>query len=382
MAEQCVPSLCFNGHQVCAAIVFEAGVIACLEYLEAVPWQEDEEEKVTALLTQLQLDRVGAADVLKRCCVPPADGGGSGGGTTTSTTAAPPAAAAADDVLLRLLQSVTNSTDDKARREMKALVSRLLRENYATTSSSSSDATKDSLYRACHACLDSLLHLFMQATGARAAPGGDPLAAAVSDRGATAARIARQADNLHWLADTLIDRRAGAELVRTWAHQSELAALHAQVPTMFRYEVSRVTARLCVAVGKAQVVCPADVRAALLRTWLPPLVDDFGWMQRCCKGGGFDRKVVEEGVSQAVLTLPVRQQQSILVAWFDRFAASGDDCPNLSKAFEVWWRRMFVRPYAAGAAGGGGGGDAADDDDREVLVAVAAPTAAAADLDS
>lgn len=91
-----------------------------------------------------------------------------------------------------------------------------------------------------------------------------------------------------------------------------------------------------------QVLSPKDVRFLLLQTWLQPLVDDFAWMQRCCRN--LDKKVVEEGISQTILTLPLKQQQTILLSWFDRFSSSGDDCPNLQKAFEVWWRRTFTRP--------------------------------------
>ncbi|KAH9302894.1 hypothetical protein KI387_014477, partial [Taxus chinensis] len=45
--------------QVSAAIAFDAGVFSCLEYLEAVPWTEEEEEKVVSFLMQLQLDSSG-----------------------------------------------------------------------------------------------------------------------------------------------------------------------------------------------------------------------------------------------------------------------------------------------------------------------------------
>lgn len=63
-------------------------MFACLEYLEAVPWADDEEEKVTALMGQLQLEPVGvAADVMKRCSV-----------FESSNS---------EDVLVRLLHSVT-----------------------------------------------------------------------------------------------------------------------------------------------------------------------------------------------------------------------------------------------------------------------------------
>ncbi|CAK9215220.1 unnamed protein product [Sphagnum troendelagicum] len=299
-----------------AHIIFEGGVFACLEYLEAVPWAEDEEAKVTALLGQLQLESVGvAADVMKRCS-----------GLDSSNS---------EDVLVRLLHAVTKGTDDKARREMKALVSRMLREN-VTQNNTMVDVSKESLYRACHGCLDSLLHLFMQAKG------GD-------DRGMLL-EIARHADNLHWLVDILIDRRIADDFIRMWAHQAELAALHTQVPVMFRYEVSRLTARLCIAIGKGQVLSPKDVRFLLLQTWLQPLVEDFGWMQRCCRN--LDKKVVEEGISQTILTLSMKQQQTILLSWFDRFSTSGDDCPNLQKAFEVWWRRTFTRPCLEDDVGG------------------------------
>ncbi|KAL2469281.1 BTB/POZ domain-containing protein [Forsythia ovata] len=49
-----------------AAIGFDAGVLSCLEYLEAAPWAEDEEEKVASLLSKLRLEEIGAEKVLKR----------------------------------------------------------------------------------------------------------------------------------------------------------------------------------------------------------------------------------------------------------------------------------------------------------------------------
>jgi hypothetical protein len=159
-------------------------------------------------------------------------------------------------------------------------------------------------------------------------------------------QIMRQADNLNWLVDILIDRQIADDFVKVWAYQDELVLLHSKVPiALGRYEVSRLTARLCVALGQGQVLVPKETRFMLLHNWLQPLIDDFGWMQRACKG--LDRKVVEEGISQTILTLPLKQQQSIMIAWFDRFLKNGDDCPNLQHAFEIWWRRTFVRPQVA-----------------------------------
>lgn len=304
--------------KVSAAIVFEAGVLSCLEYLEAVPWAEEEEEKVTALLSQLRLESIGAGEVLKRL-------------STTEDNSG-----CSQDILPRLLHLVTKGTDEKARREMKRLVSKMLREN-AALGKDSNDLSKESLYSACHGCLDSLLHFFTQAATPESGVRSN------EDRGMLMAQIIRQADNLNWLLDILIDRQIADEFVKLWAYQKELVELHAQVPlALGRYEVSRLTARLCIAVGQGEVMTPKETRFQLLHNWLQPLIDDFGWMQRACRG--LDRKVVEEGLSQTILTLPLKQQQTILIAWFDRFLKSGDDCPNLQRAFEIWWRRTFVRP--------------------------------------
>lgn len=304
--------------KVSAAIVFDAGMLSCLEYLEAVPWTEEEEDRVSSLLAQLQLESIGAGEVLKRI---------SAEDSTVS---------ASEDVLVKLLQLVLKGTDEKARREIKALISKMLREN-ASLSRDLFDVSKDSLYRACNTCLDSLVHHFMQASST------DFMERASEDRGLIVNQIAREADNLHWILDILIDRQIADDFVRMWANQAELAALHSKIPTMYRYEVSCLTGRLCIALGKGQVLVPKDIRFTLLQAWLQPLYNDFGWMRRACKS--LDRKVVEDGISQAILTLPLRQQQGILLSWFDRFLSSGDDCPNLQRAFEVWWRRTYVRPY-------------------------------------
>ncbi|MCO5571597.1 hypothetical protein L7F22_025343 [Adiantum nelumboides] len=303
--------------KVSTAIFFEAGVLSCLEYLEAVPWAEEEEEKVTSLLAQLQLESIGAGEVLKRL-------------STTEDSSG------SQDILVRLLHLVTKGTDEKARREMKGLVSRMLREN-AAHGKEPIDLSKGSIYKACQECLESLLHFFKQAVGPDC---GGRLS---EDRCMLMTHISRNADNLNWLVDILIDRQIADDFVKMWAFQAELATLHIRVPIPFgRYEVSRVTARLCVAIGKGQVLAAKEIRFSLLQNWLQPLIEDFGWMQRTCKG--LDRVTIEEGISQTILTLPLKQQQTIMVAWFDRFLKNGDDCPNLHRAFETWWRRTFVRP--------------------------------------
>ncbi|KVH95368.1 BTB/POZ domain-containing protein At1g63850-like [Cynara cardunculus var. scolymus] len=292
--------------KVSAAIGFNAGVLSCLEYLEAAPWAEDEEEKVASLLSELQLEGVGAVEVLKRVSVDVTPG---------------------DDeinnqqVLLKLLHVVLEGKDEKAKREMKVLVSKMLHDN-----SSKNDLRKESLYSACDKCLHSLRHHFLKASR------GD-----FQD----VAQITRQSGNLHWLLDILIDRQISEDFLKLWASQIELSEAHSKVPALHRFEISRVTARLFVGIGKGQLLASKDSRCLLLQTWLVPFYDDFTWMRRGSRG--LDRHLIEEGLSNTILTLPLARQQEILMAWFDRFLNSGDDCPNIQRGFEVWWKRAFWR---------------------------------------
>ncbi|KAI3710791.1 hypothetical protein L2E82_40585 [Cichorium intybus] len=293
--------------KVSAAIGFDAGVLSCLEYLEAAPWAEDEEQKVAALLSELRLEGVGAGEVLKRVSIDFTTGE-----DETNDN---------QEVLLKLLHVVLEGKDEKARREMKVLVSKMLHEN-----SSRNDLKKESLYSACDKCLNLLRHHFLKASR------GD-----FDD----VAQITRQSGNLHWLLDILIDRQISEDFLKIWASQTELSKVHSKVPALHRYEISKVTARLFIGIGKGQLLASKESRCLLLQTWLVPFYDDFAWMKRGSKG--LDRNLIEEGLSNTILTLPLAWQQEILMSWFDRFLNSGDDCPNIQRGFEIWWKRAFWR---------------------------------------
>ncbi|PWA94812.1 BTB/POZ domain-containing protein [Artemisia annua] len=291
--------------KVSAAIGFDAGVLSCLEYLEAAPWAEDEEEKVASLLSELRLEGLGACEVLKRVSVD----------VTPGDDETPDN----QEILLKLLHVVLEGKDDKARRDMKLLISKMLHEN-----SSNNDLRKESLYSACDKCLNLLkLHFFKASKGD------------FQD----VAQITRQSGNLHWLLDILIDRQISEDFLKLWASQIELSEVHSKVPAIHRYEISRVTARLFVGIGKGQLLASKESRCLLLQTWLVPFYDDFTWMRRGSRG--LDRHLIEEGLSNTILTLPLAWQQEILMSWFDRFLNSGDDCPNIQRGFEVWWKRAF-----------------------------------------
>ncbi|KAF5744658.1 BTB/POZ domain-containing protein [Tripterygium wilfordii] len=300
--------------KVSSAIMFDLGITSCLEYLEAVPWSQDEEEAVVFHLSQLQLHN-SVTEVLQRLASEP---------STSART---------DDIFLKLLTGVLQAKDEKARREMKTLISRLLKED-ASDLDHRLDVSKDSLYHLCHGCLSSLILCLSEATS---------MDESRRDRGILMGEIAREADNLQWIVDILTEKKMGDEFVKLWADQKELAILHSKIPVMYRHEISKITAQLCIAIGGGHILVPKDTRFSLLSTWLEALYEDFGWMRRASRS--VDKKLVEDGLSQTILTLPLAQQQAILLNWFDRFLNKGDDCPNIQRAFEVWWRRAFIRKY-------------------------------------
>ncbi|XP_073135873.1 BTB/POZ domain-containing protein At5g60050-like isoform X2 [Henckelia pumila] len=304
--------------KVSSALLFDDGIRACLEYLEAVPWREDDEELVVSHLNQLQLEESITDGVLQRL------------------TAEPSTSASADEIFLKLSFGVLQAKDDKSRKEMKVLISRLLKDDANNHGFCDRlDITRDTLYNLCDRCLSSLVLCLSEATC---------LDESVMDRGTLMGEIAREADNMQWIVAIFIDRKMGDEFVKLWGDQKELAILHSKIPSLYRHEISKITAQLCISIGRGHILVPKDTRFALLSTWLVALYDDFRWMRRA--GKSVDRKLIEEGLCRTILTLPLPQQQSILLDWFNRFLNVGDDCPNIQRAFEIWWRRAFVKRCA------------------------------------
>ncbi|KAL6993651.1 hypothetical protein U1Q18_011763 [Sarracenia purpurea var. burkii] len=295
---------------------FNSCIRSCLEYLEAAPWVGDEEEdKVVSSVLRLQWEGIGITPVLKRV-------------SSSDTSNCP------KGTISHILELVLKSNEERGRREMKTVVLKLLRDNNCVPSSSGlADICNQTLNSSCRSCLNSLLSLFRQASEPEFTDGKEPVAK----------QMALEADNLLWLLEILAERQAADEFALMWANQQELALLHAKLPIVSRHHVSCITARLFVGIGRGEVLPSKDIRHMLLRNWLQPLINDYGWLQHGCRS--FDRKVVEEGIGRTILTLPLEDQQSILLAWLGSFLKAGDNCPNLQRAFEVWWRRSFIRPY-------------------------------------
>ncbi|CAN1141168.1 BTB/POZ domain-containing protein At2g13690 [Linum perenne] len=64
--------------------------------------------------------------------------------------------------------------------------------------------------------------------------------------------------------------------------------------------------------------CQSESRMRLFKTWFGQMLQDFGWIQRCKKG--LDMKVLEEAMSQSLLTLALKMQHSLFMEWFSHLS--------------------------------------------------------------
>ncbi|PWZ13891.1 BTB/POZ domain-containing protein [Zea mays] len=128
--------------EVCSSIMFSKGIKTCLTYIEAVPWNENEEEKLKNLFARFTFDEAISQDILARL--------------------RPHNWKSSDDLAVQLIQSVTNSTSTMARKDMQSLVNGLLSKS-SVYQKDSSGLNKESLYQICYSCLESLVDLFEEA---------------------------------------------------------------------------------------------------------------------------------------------------------------------------------------------------------------------------
>ena len=296
--------------------MFNRGIKSCLVYIEAVPWSENEEEKLKNLFARLTFDEEISQDILARL--------------------RPHNWKSSDDLTVQLIQSVTSSTNNGARKDMQSLVNGLL--SKSSVYQDSSGLNKESLYQICYSCLESLVDLFEGAIEST-----DHRGQAVVLRGSRPLieRVSSQTENLNWLLDILVNNDMAEEFVELWAKHDRLIRMHDQASPMIRYELSRISACVFIVLGKGKVQCRGDIRSLLFQGWFSTMLLDFGWLQRCSKG--LDIRSLEENLGRGLLTLPLRQQQSLFEEWFQFYATKGAECPNLIRAFQVWWRRSFIR---------------------------------------
>eukprot|EP00249_Psilotum_nudum_P018412 c26791_g1_i1 orf=361-1845(+) len=298
---------------VAAELLYDDCITACVKYLEAVPWTEDEEKRIMHLVPCLQLKE--SAELLARV-VPAKD-------------------TAVHDMLNGLVYAATHSLPNAA--TVKAFVAKLLCDH----------ASRDTVRLVLDNAFANSLKTVKDAVEEYSSP---------NVRGRHDEIEALQRMNLHtalvngkhllWLVERMIELRVAENAVEEW---SEQAAFTSNLQRVFHDDawrniapglpalVLRCTCRLANAVAAGSIIVSCQVRMKLVKDWLPVLVVSRD--NPSPAGPKMLHYELEDVFLQIILTLPMEDAQDLLPQCLTFATRNVDDCPHLVSAFNTWFRR-------------------------------------------
>uniref|UniRef100_A0A5B7B588 Uncharacterized protein n=1 Tax=Davidia involucrata TaxID=16924 RepID=A0A5B7B588_DAVIN len=163
-------------------------------------------------------------------------------------------------------------------------------------------------------------------------------------------RVMQSLTDVEWMCSILAKIDLMKDFVANWAEISGIVLGVVEDKKLdshmwgLKVKLIEVTAKVLEAVGYGNVILPASCRVQLLKTWLPyirkmkPLLDSKG-----NEDTGFPYKMdedlcrsIEGAIVSLVLALPSNDQADILADWMK---AEQVRYPDLSEALEVWCYR-------------------------------------------
>ncbi|XP_050148409.1 BTB/POZ domain-containing protein At3g05675-like [Malus sylvestris] len=304
---------------VASELIFEDCVRFCLRFLEAVPWTQDDEARVLALIPHLSEDE--AKDLIARVS-----------GSPDSS----------EEMLYGLILALTHNPSMAF---VKAFVAKLLREF----------GSRDLVERVLDRAFQTTFKVVKESMEEYTSPGV---------RGDHDETEAIQRLNLHtamtngkhlvWLVERMIELRVADSAVREWSEQPAFAA---DLQRAFRDDawrnivpglpsiLLRCTSRLANAVAAGTILVDAQVRKKLVKDWLPVLI--------VCKDTNTSPLTssnkplyldLEEIFLRIISTLPMSDSQELLQQCLSFSTRNVEDCPHLVTAFNTWFRRSTHPP--------------------------------------
>ncbi|RID52938.1 hypothetical protein BRARA_G00368, partial [Brassica rapa] len=251
-------------------------------FKETVELMFEEEERLRRVLALYNLDDAATEEILARF-----------NSNETENTQ--------ENLSKQLVWSITSCSDTNPRNQLKSLVNGILCKS-SVYEKEQPEINKEDIYKAGKYCVDSLVKLFEEGS------------------------ISREGENIIWLLEIMIDWEIAEEFVEIWGKERKLVEMHEEASPMVRYELSIVIGSMFIEIGKWRVQCGGEARAGLVDMWFKPMLLDFGWLQMGKKG------------------LYMREKHyPVFMECFRWFCKNGTECPNLGKAFQIRWRRPFLR---------------------------------------
>ncbi|XVF67716.1 hypothetical protein PTKIN_Ptkin10aG0144200 [Pterospermum kingtungense] len=296
-------------------LLFEDCVKSCVKFLEAVPWSEEEENRVLKLIPLLREEE--SKELLARVSPGKDD--------------------SCEEMLHGLIITAIHNHANMA--FVKAFVAKLLRDF------SSQESARMVLERA----FETSLKVVKESLEEYSSP---------NFRGDHNETEAIQRLNLHtamtngrhllWLVERMIELRVADSAVKEW---SEQASFTADLQRAFRDDawrnivpglpavVLRCTCKLANAVAAGKILAAKQVRMKLVQDWLPVLIvckENVSTMMPSHKTLYLE---LEETFLRIISTLPMSDAQVLLQQCLTFSTRNVDDCPHLVTAFNTWFRR-------------------------------------------
>ncbi|PIN06236.1 hypothetical protein CDL12_21207 [Handroanthus impetiginosus] len=314
-------STAINVLPIALELLFEDCVKACLKFLEAVPWSEDEEKKILTLIPFLSEEE--SKELLARV--------------------SPSTNKSSEEMLHGLILSAIQNHPNMA--FAKAFVAKLLRDF----------SSKESARKVLDKAFEKSFKVVKQSLEEYSSP---------VFRGDHNETEAIQRLNLHtamtngkhllWLMERMIELRVADTAVVMWSEQTSFTAdllrafrddawksIVPSLPTV----VLRCTCRLANAVVTGNILAARQVRKKLVRDWLPVLIICKDSVPVVWPTNHKSLSVeLEEAFLRIISTLPMSDAQELLQQCLSFSTRNIDDCPHLVAAFTTWFRRANRPP--------------------------------------
>ncbi|RZB79523.1 BTB/POZ domain-containing protein isoform B [Glycine soja] len=300
-------------------LLFEDCVRWCVDFLEAVPWTEEEEKRVVRLIPFLREEE--SKELVARVW--------------------PSGEDSCEAMLQGLISSAMNSYGNTA--FVKAFVGKILRDL------SSRETAKRVLEKAFAMSLKTVKESLEDYSSPVFR--GDHNETEAIQR-LNLHKASTNGKHLLWLVERMIELRVADVAVREW---SEQAGFTADLQRAFRDDawrnivpglpavILRCTCRLANAVSAGTILASRQVRRKLVEDWLPVLVvckDNVSPISPSNKSLYLE---LEETFLRIISTLPMSDAQELLQQCLSFSTRNVEDCPHLVTAFNTWFRRA-ARP--------------------------------------
>ncbi|GBG62906.1 hypothetical protein CBR_g34278 [Chara braunii] len=306
--------------EVAAELLYDECVAACIRYLEAVPWTEEEEAMVVEAMGRLQID--GADDVLARL--------------------RPVSERSVEDMLEGLVHVATHSPQQNGP-AVKAFVAKIL-SDYA-----SRECVRAVLEKAFNSSLKSIKDGVEEYSTPVVRRRHDDIEA-LQKQGLHMAVVTGR--HLLWIVERMIELRVADNAVVMWSVQAQFTenlvrafsedAVRSSAPGLPSL-VLRCTCRFSGAIANGDIPAPRDVRANLVRHWLPVIIvskrDEQMYKSLFLE--------VEQIFLRIILTLPMGVSQELLPQCLNFATRTHMNCPHLAATFNTWFRRASGVPMSS-----------------------------------